>query len=86
MELSTKDEAERLIIAGMEKCISGLRRLSILRDHTVVKPFGWVFFYMETTTAEDTPSVEATEMVRPIIVNRLSDRSLAIQMTCQRNV
>jgi hypothetical protein len=40
MEVSIKEEVEKLIIAQLGKRISGTRNFGLLRDRTIEKPFG----------------------------------------------
>ena len=74
MIVSTKEEALELVTSRLSKNATGSRRFHILKERTIEKFFGWVFFYEVVTSGDVNVSLEPSQIIRPAIINKHSQQ------------
>ncbi len=72
MTISTKEEAHELLVSRLNKNATDTRWFSVLKERTVEKPFGWVFFYEVIVSCGGSVSSGPARRARLAIINKFS--------------
>ncbi len=74
MTISTKEEALDLLVSRLNKNTTDTRWFSVLKERTIEKPFGWVFFYEVIVSCGGSVSSGPARRTRPAIINKFSSQ------------
>jgi len=76
-KILTKEDAEKLVVEKLDKRAIAENIFSILKDQTIEKPFGWVFFYAETAKNIGDDTKKQPTDIHAIIINKYSHQVVA---------